>query len=736
MRLSSLSTALLAFASAAQSLAVERRDLLSDLQNQALENLKAAEKNGTLEKRGSCSIFNASVRKDWAIMSAKERKAYISAVQCMFDAPSQSDPALVPGAKTRYDDFVAQHINQTLAIHGTGNFLSWHRYFVHGYETALREECGYKGYQPYWDWFAHTDDLTKHPVFDGSATSMGGDGEYVKHNGSAGGKGTIALPSGAGGGCIKDGPFKNLQINLGPISPAMAGEVPVKSPLEWNPRCAKRDLTSYASSTWMTFENLYNVTLGTASKNVGRFQDELQGRFPDGFLGMHGAGHFAIGGDGGDVFSSPNDPAFFLHHAMVDRVWWIWQALHLDQAKSVAGTITIFNQPPSRDARLDDPIQMNYLNLEPTTIEDMMSTLDGEPLECQANAKTGVVAGHYMFWQVEDRNGPKGVGTEKDWATHTHIIYLMVDPEIVTTRNKEDKTRERKQLPIERLQKWQEAEMMELRAVCRDYGMIFTTITETPTTTLGRAGERLATLLNNFHSHDEASNNAAVEQAVDTALNGQEDLDTVLLLNADKALAPHDTKLMFWKGITLSGGSIEFLKRNNLTHTKVIGGGLISDGYVVTGQSKGAVVDHIHKKKLHPPAKLLITPTRDAGNQSHSLRKAHERVGYHLATSYLSTITGLEEISLPHLQGGVTEGYRFRHEKATPTIPLMRGGERMALGVSKALPGAAFAHAKKLYDINTKNFEGKRTIIPVDSVINAGKQVDCGVWLFGTTELD
>ncbi|KAI4626617.1 hypothetical protein J4E83_003769 [Alternaria metachromatica] len=380
MRLSGLPTALLAFAGAAQSLAVEKRDLLSDLQNQALENLKAAEKNGTLEKRGSCSIFNASVRKDWAIMSAKERKAYISAVQCMFDAPSQSDPTLVPGAKTRYDDFVAQHINQTLTIHGTGNFLSWHRYFVHGYEKALREECGYKGYQPYWNWFAHTDDLTKHPVFDGSATSMGGDGEYVKHNGSAGGKGTIALPSGAGGGCIKDGPFKNLQINLGPVSPAMAGEVPVKSPLEWNPRCAKRDLTSYASSTWMTFENLYNVTLGTASKNVGRFQDELQGRFPDGFLGMHGAGHFAIGGDGGDVFSSPNDPAFFLHHAMVDRVWWLWQALHLDQAKSVAGTITIFNQPPSRDARLDDPIEMNYLNLDPTTIEDMMSTLDGEPL--------------------------------------------------------------------------------------------------------------------------------------------------------------------------------------------------------------------------------------------------------------------------------------------------------------------------------------------------------------------
>jgi len=160
----------------------------------------------------------------------------------------------------------------------------------------------------------------------------------------------------------------------------MAGEVPVSSPLAWNPRCAKRDLTSYAAAQWLTYENLYNITLGAASGNIADFQNELQGRFPDGFLGLHGAGHFSIGGDAGDVYSSPNDPAFFLHHAMLDRVWWLWQALHLNQAGTIAGTITIFNNPPSRDARLDDAIIMNYLNLDTVTIKDMMSTLDGEPL--------------------------------------------------------------------------------------------------------------------------------------------------------------------------------------------------------------------------------------------------------------------------------------------------------------------------------------------------------------------
>jgi hypothetical protein len=33
-------------------------------------------------------------------------------------------------------------------IHGNGLFLTWHRYFVWAYEQALRDECGYEGYQP------------------------------------------------------------------------------------------------------------------------------------------------------------------------------------------------------------------------------------------------------------------------------------------------------------------------------------------------------------------------------------------------------------------------------------------------------------------------------------------------------------------------------------------------------------------------------------------------------------
>ena len=88
-------------------------------------------------------------------MTAKERKSYSKAVQCLISLPAKTPQSLVPGVRTRYDDFVAQHINQTFTIHMTGNFLSWHRYYIWGYEQALRNECGYTGAQPYWNWFKY-----------------------------------------------------------------------------------------------------------------------------------------------------------------------------------------------------------------------------------------------------------------------------------------------------------------------------------------------------------------------------------------------------------------------------------------------------------------------------------------------------------------------------------------------------------------------------------------------------
>ncbi|KAK1531793.1 hypothetical protein CPAR01_11442 [Colletotrichum paranaense] len=356
---------------------IETGDVLAELQDKAMSTLTASSAGN---KRSSCNIFNARYRRDWEAFSSQERKDYISAVQCLLTSPSKSDPEFAPGARNRYDDFVAVHINQTTKIHGTGNFLTWHRYFVWAYEEALRNECGYKGSQPYWNWLKYQDDLRKSPVFDGSDTSLSGDGAFLQHNGSVSGAGAIVLPSGDGGGCVTSGPFKNMTVNLGPVNPGMDGlEASPTGKLGYNPRCLSRDMSNYTASTWFTNENMLNITVGAASKSIELFQNELQGRFSDGFLGMHASGHFSVNGEASDLYSSPVDPSFFLHHAMVDRVYWLWQALHLWDAFNIAGTITINNRPASRDALKTDILDLG-VNAENRTIDEVLNTIGGSPL--------------------------------------------------------------------------------------------------------------------------------------------------------------------------------------------------------------------------------------------------------------------------------------------------------------------------------------------------------------------
>ncbi|KAK4154903.1 hypothetical protein C8A00DRAFT_42372 [Chaetomidium leptoderma] len=351
--------------------------ILQYLQKQVEAKLQETHQ-APVDGRNTCTLANAAIRRDWYFGplllfhslfhdTLTMTLDYIRAVKCLWTSPSV-DPAF-SAAQNHFDDYVAVHMNQTNFIHGTANFLTWHRYLIYIWEQNLRTQCGYKGYLPYWNWFKHQTDLTKSPVFDGIDTSLGGDGEFSAHNGSVVGSGRIWLPSGNGGGCVRSGPFVGFTINIGPVQPAMQGYSPVFTD--------RRDLTTAASTSTFTAENLLNVTIGAASATVGTFQDELQG--PLGTLRLHGAGHYAMGGDGSDVFTSLNDPAFYLHHAMVDRLYWIWQVLHPAVANTVNGTITFRNNPPSRPGRVDDLLEMGELG-PAIPIKDVLNTLGGTPL--------------------------------------------------------------------------------------------------------------------------------------------------------------------------------------------------------------------------------------------------------------------------------------------------------------------------------------------------------------------
>ena len=124
-----------------------------------------------------------------------------------------------------------------------------------------------------------------------------------------------------------------------------------------------------------------------------------------------------------------------------------------------------------------------------------------------------------------------------------------------------------------------------------------------------------------------------------------------------------------------------------------------------------------------PAALLLATPTRDAALSGPALRKAHERIGTYLAMEYLSSIVGLATHDIAHVQGHSVAGHHFHSEDETLILPLMRGGEPMALSTSKAFPRASFAHTRTYPDIEQANFIDKKTVVIVDSVVNTGASV-------------
>ncbi|KAF2621922.1 Di-copper centre-containing protein [Macroventuria anomochaeta] len=337
----------------------------------------------------TCTLDKVSVRREWATLSGKERIAFTDAVNCLHKLPAKTPASVAPGAKSRYDDLVVTHIQQSLTIHGTGNFLTWHRYFTWTFEQMLRNECGYQGTFPYYDWAHYAEDPKSGPFFDGSASSMSGDGEYISGRNSScfpwdgiTGPCYMHLEPGTGGGCVTSGPFKDFKINMGPLQtmlqiPGGLPKNPQADGLGYNPRCLRRDISLQAANATSDSEV---VRLIKNYKDIASFQAEYQGEFAAGRMGVHTGGHYTVGGDAGsDFYNSPADPAFYPHHAMIDRVWWIWQNLDLkNREKALAGSAGGIGDTTARNATLGDPLVMGpFVGYPNVTIGEAMSTIGG-----------------------------------------------------------------------------------------------------------------------------------------------------------------------------------------------------------------------------------------------------------------------------------------------------------------------------------------------------------------------
>lgn len=65
---------------------------------------------------------------------------------------------------------------------------------------------------------------------------------------------------------------------------------------------------------------------------------------PSFYSGPHIGGHLFISGYDNDFYTSPGDPLFYFHHAQMDRIWSIWQALDFStRENALDGTLTMDN---------------------------------------------------------------------------------------------------------------------------------------------------------------------------------------------------------------------------------------------------------------------------------------------------------------------------------------------------------------------------------------------------------
>lgn len=97
----------------------------------------------------TCTRVNLRVRKDYEVLTDKERRDFSNAIKCLMDKPSQLNNRQYPAATNRYMDYAVVHVSRAHQVHLSGYFLTWHREFLWLFEEELRCECDYKGTLPY-----------------------------------------------------------------------------------------------------------------------------------------------------------------------------------------------------------------------------------------------------------------------------------------------------------------------------------------------------------------------------------------------------------------------------------------------------------------------------------------------------------------------------------------------------------------------------------------------------------
>jgi tyrosinase len=92
-----------------------------------------------------------------------------------------------------------------------------------------------------------------------------------------------------------------------------------------------------------TLPNAADVAAATANTTFAAMGPALEG--------IHNSGHVWVGGSMGIIATAPADPVFWMHHAEIDRRWYLWQQTHVGKHPSLSGPAATMD--PWTEAEVD-----------------------------------------------------------------------------------------------------------------------------------------------------------------------------------------------------------------------------------------------------------------------------------------------------------------------------------------------------------------------------------------------
>jgi uracil phosphoribosyltransferase/phosphoserine phosphatase len=161
---------------------------------------------------------------------------------------------------------------------------------------------------------------------------------------------------------------------------------------------------------------------------------------------------------------------------------------------------------------------------------------------CFQQGKDAVVIGHFVFWPESEPVG-HSVWTPEDLQTYTHILYMRTPAKQIAEYRAKENTQRRLKASVEHLDKWQTAEYRQLRNLCLEHGIFFMALNPH----LLFPG-KVAAVIRDFQIHTEPHNMAIAKARLDEIMSKKSfQIETVLLLDADRTLTSQDCGRLYWE---------------------------------------------------------------------------------------------------------------------------------------------------------------------------------------------